>query len=318
MTAGFENAVTGSPKTCLALANGPVCAHQTEAHAALACTLEVPFAHLPPENKARAFGLEYASLQLPDGGQLFVTPYGWTLRHYLLPQQWYTHKRFHRVGERQQDGVGTVYKVPVSPAGARPKFLVVKFSRFAQSSLVYMGSYLPRGLSPGALADAYLNSPFEEFGLLVALRKTQVRAKSQVRTKRPLAIYSPPDIIDSRLLGRSESRFASCVARLERDQDSNGGAVRIRLDICRQYILLYEWVKGENAKTLCRQGALPLDELQQLVASTNDDLRAAGFRILDNKPEHIILRRRKRDGSLLRRQGRLVYALVDFELLKQL
>ncbi|MBC7294528.1 MAG: hypothetical protein H5T84_10610 [Thermoleophilia bacterium] len=208
--------------------------------------------------------------------------------------------------------------MPVSPAGARPKFLVVKFSRFAQSSLVYMGSYLPRGLSPGALADAYLNSPFEEFGLLVALRKTQVRAKSQVRTKRPLAIYSPPEIIDSRLLGRSESRFASCVARLERDQDSNGGAVRIRLDICRQYILLYEWVKGENAKTLCRQGALPLDELQQLVASTNDDLRAAGFRILDNKPEHIILRRRKRDSSLLRRQGRLVYALVDFELLKQL
>ena len=46
------------------------------------------------------------------------------------------------------------------------------------------------------------------------------------------------------------------------------------------------------------------------------DMASKGFRVLDTKPNHIILRRR-RDGSLLRRHGKLVYAMVDFELLQR-
>jgi hypothetical protein len=45
-------------------------------------------------------------------------------------------------------------------------------------------------------------------------------------------------------------------------------------------------------------------------------MAAKGFRVLDIKPGHIILRQRL-DGRLLVRQGRLVYALVDFELLQR-
>ena len=45
------------------------------------------------------------------------------------------------------------------------------------------------------------------------------------------------------------------------------------------------------------------------------DLAAKGFRMLDVKPSHLILRTR-RDGSLLTRRGKLVYLLVDFELLQ--
>jgi hypothetical protein len=47
-----------------------------------------------------------------------------------------------------------------------------------------------------------------------------------------------------------------------------------------------------------------------------NDLAVKGFRMLDIKPNHIILRRRL-DGSLLARHGRLSYALVDFELLQR-
>ncbi|MDY0164916.1 MAG: hypothetical protein RBS80_00145 [Thermoguttaceae bacterium] len=53
-----------------------------------------------------------------------------------------------------------------------------------------------------------------------------------------------------------------------------------------------------------------------LVVEVIQDLAAKGFRILDIKPAHIILRQR-RDGRLLTRHGRLVYALVDFELLQR-
>ena len=47
------------------------------------------------------------------------------------------------------------------------------------------------------------------------------------------------------------------------------------------------------------------------------ELADKGFRVLDNKPGHVILRRR-RDGTLLQRHGALAYVLVDFELLQRL
>ncbi|MFP3422798.1 hypothetical protein R0K19_25865, partial [Bacillus sp. SIMBA_161] len=37
--------------------------------------------------------------------------------------------------------------------------------------------------------------------------------------------------------------------------------------------------------------------------------------VLDHKPKHFVLRERKDTGQLLRRHNRLVYALIDFELL---
>jgi hypothetical protein len=45
------------------------------------------------------------------------------------------------------------------------------------------------------------------------------------------------------------------------------------------------------------------------------DLASLGFAVLDHKPRHVILRPRRAGPGLLRRAGRPVYALIDYELL---
>ncbi|MFW6106827.1 MAG: hypothetical protein ACOC8H_01565, partial [bacterium] len=65
-----------------------------------------------------------------------------------------------------------------------------------------------------------------------------------------------------------------------------------------------------------RAGALSARQAAALVVEVIEDLAAKGFRILDMKPDHIILRQRP-DGRLLVRHGRFVYALIDFELLQR-
>jgi hypothetical protein len=42
-----------------------------------------------------------------------------------------------------------------------------------------------------------------------------------------------------------------------------------------------------------------------------------GYRVLDNKPRHVIVRPRP-DGTLATRHGRTLYAVVDFELLQRI
>ena len=49
-------------------------------------------------------------------------------------------------------------------------------------------------------------------------------------------------------------------------------------------------------------GALSTSEASALVVNVIEDLAAKGFRVLDNKPAHVILRKRP-DGRLLRRGG---------------
>ncbi|MDZ7615522.1 MAG: hypothetical protein U1E05_00870, partial [Patescibacteria group bacterium] len=70
------------------------------------------------------------------------------------------------------------------------------------------------------------------------------------------------------------------------------------------------------AAGMVRAGTLSAHQAADLVVEVIRDMAAKGFRILDIKPEHIILRQRL-DGRLLVRHSRLVYALVDFELLQR-
>ena len=82
-------------------------------------------------------------------------------------------------------------------------------------------------------------------------------------------------------------------------------------------MLLFNWIDGSNAEDLVTAGMISQEEFFALTPRVTGDLAARGFRVLDNKPRHYILRKRA-DGSLLRRNGDLVYALVDYELLEHL
>jgi len=277
---------------------------------------KVPFNQVDRPLKATVFGVDYNYLNLGPDGDLYVTSFGWPFLEYLTPDRWYQNQRFVQAGKRQPDGVGTVYRVPIRNHKNEGTDLTVKFSRFAQCTMLYANSNIPHNVSSSTVMNAHINSPFEEFSVLLKLRRHgRILGRTSLLTKRPLAIYSPPESYSIAKLGRSQWRFDRCQDAIRKDQSRMKTPAPVHLDIQKDYILLYHWVKGENAQEMHNQGLLSLEEVASLTMLADKDIKEQGFRVLDNKPQHIILRKRS-NGELLRRNGTLVYALVDFELLE--
>jgi hypothetical protein len=280
---------------------------------ALASTL---FDQLPPEMNIRAFGVDYGHVRIPGGGDLYVSRLGWPWVAQLLPAQWYADEWYARQGEKLPGATGCVYRVLTRPVRGRGIDLVVKFSRVAQHMSLEIETTFPDSVSPQEIAEARFNSPIEEFGLLMELRGGRSGPQDlRVMAQRPLAIYVPPDEYEAWQLGRSSSCFYAHRSLLAKDQEE--AAQAIDLDIRRVYVLLYGWIKGINAEEAYLAEDISQDELLGLTSRVIAELAARGFRVLDNKPKHFIVRRRKRDGSILRRNGEIAYAVVDYELLQR-
>ena len=272
------------------------------------------FDALPPDRIVRAFGVEYAHLRPPGGGDLYVTRLGWPSVPSLGPESWYADQWYEREGARLRGATGTVYHVRPRPAPGRPVELIVKFSRVAQDVPLLVETTFPVGVPPEVIAAARFNSPLEEFGLVMELRRGAHGPPGVlVRAQRPLAIYVPPEEFDLWQLGRHTSSFHSHRAELAEDQAEAVKA--IEFDIRRIYVLLYEWIEGRDAEDCFHAGMLSEADMRALSMRVRKELDTRGFMVLDNKPKHFILRPRP-DGSLVRhRDGRLAYGLVDFELL---
>ena len=284
---------------------------------ALAASLRTPFEELPAQMRVRAFSVDYGHVRLPEGGDLFLTRYGWPYLAQLLPANWYAERWYARSGERLPGATGHAYHVQTRPVAGRRADLVVKFSRVAQDVPLTIATTFPDKVPPEVLANARFNSPLEEFGLVLELRRRGLEATGpRIRTQRPLAIYVPPEEYPLWQLGRSESSFVQHDRLLAEDQE---GAVRaVELDIRRIYVLLYQWVEGQDAEAHFDGGALGEPELGALTRRVIDELAGCGFRVLDNKPKHFILRAGRAPRSVLRaRDERPIYALVDFELLQR-
>lgn len=101
---------------------------------------------------------------------------------------------------------------------------------------------------------------------------------------------------------------------LERDQRAEHGHVQLHRR--RQYVLVYEWLKGLDAELCFKQGLIDETTMAEMTTKSAAEMRAKGFLVLDHKPRHVILRP-CRGGKLLRRDGELVYGIVDFELLQR-
>jgi len=202
-------------------------------------------------------------------------------------------------------GTSAIYKVPTRPVRGVSLNLVARFSR--------VGQEIPLDtLTLNENIHAEFNSPFEEFALVMELRAAGLGAsRARILTKRPLAIYMPPEQLQHWQTGRLESKMAAKRARHPEAE----------LDLLRQYILLYGWIEGLNAvqaiQALGVTGRLAETFLAETTLHAIHDLEQLGFRMLDIKPEHLVLRIRP-DGSLLRRRtGNPSYALVDYELLER-
>ena len=188
-------------------------------------------ADLPaPCNAMSLLGVDYFHLKTGDGGDLYLTGFGLPFWKNLLPENWYAREWFEAKRERLE-GTSTVYKVPTRPVAGRVLHLVVKWSRVGES--VPLDTF-----TVNKFIHAEFNSPFEEFSLLMELRRGEVGPVAiRIRTQLPLAIYVPSERLQLWQTGRSEDKIRAKVAR-------HPG---VEIDILRQYVVLFGWIKGSDA-----------------------------------------------------------------------
>lgn len=259
----------------------------------------------PPHGEpVSLLGVDYVHIKTADGGDLYLTRFGLPHWQSLLPQNWYAREWFEANRERLE-GSSTIYKVPTRPVNGRTLNLVVKWSR--------VGEAVPLDtLTVARFINAEFNSPFEEFALLMELRRGELGPPSiRIRTQRPLAIYVPSERLQLWQTGRSEEKIRAKIAR-------HPG---VEIDILRQYVLLFGWIDGldavKAAEALKLEGRARAQFFAYVTSLANHELMLKGYRVIDMKPEHVILRV-KPGGELLReRNGQLVYGLVDYELLER-
>ncbi|MCE5230754.1 hypothetical protein LLG95_14345 [bacterium] len=244
-------------------------------------------------------GVNYLHLKTRDDGDLYVTRHGETLLDNIRPESWFERGWFRQHRERLK-GTSTIYRIQTKRVRGRSADIVVKWSR--------MGQDVP--LETKVLEDflsAEFNTPFEEFALVEQLRKGDFGPRDTlILTHRPLGIYVPPQRWQLWQTGRSRDK-------VNRKVRSHPG---VEIDILRQYIVIYEWIKGTDAAETFEEMGLPDDELEQLTYRVDAEIHAKGFQVADMKPAHIIVRKNL-DGQLVRHHGKISYALVDFELLQR-
>jgi len=257
------------------------------------------FNQLPSDaNIVKLLGVHYLHLKTADDGDLYITKYGLPYMDCLRPENWYEKEWFEGHRERLK-GTSTVYRVPTKKIGGKSVELVVKWSRVGQDVPLETKVL-------DELLSAEFNSPFEEFSLVEEMRRGAY-GPPEIRflTNRPAAIYVPPERLQLWQTGRSKYKINMKVRK-------HPG---VEIDILRQYILIYEWVRGVDAAEAFEQLELPQEGLHRLTQHVQEALTKKGFLVADMKPAHIIVRKRN-DGTFVhRRNQEILYALVDFELL---
>ncbi len=249
-------------------------------------------------------GVEYHHTETADGGDLFITPFGLPFARHLEPDNWLAPAWFDSHCRRLR-GTSAIYRSQTKPVNGRMLDLIVRYNRVGQDLPIDT-------LTRDVHTHAAFNGPFEEFAQIMALRQVRFGPKrSFVPTKRPLAIYSPATRLELWQTGRCQTQMAIKQARLP----------EIQLDILRPYILVYGWIKGIDAQDAADKftvvGLSREEFLTQTMAEVEGELEQAGFRVLDMKPAHIILRLDANGRPRRRKDGRLLYALIDYELLER-
>jgi len=267
------------------------------------------------EKKYKAFGIEYKHLKPPSGGDLYLTDFGAVVLRCLLPENWYDKEYFSRHGTRLL-GTSAVYKVTTKPVFDRTIDVVVKFCRIGEDVNPLLTAR-SKFISDDDFASARWNGPFEEFGKLLELRRGVFGPQKRFLTQHPLGIFVPGQLCEEWQLGRNRDSFRISKSVMDKDTTLTEDDDPVELDISRQYIMIYSWVKGLGLDDLLKQGILSKETCDSLTEKAYfEDLIPNGFKVLDTKPAHIILRVDKR-GRPLMRHGQYPYALIDYELLRR-
>ncbi|MGP8234540.1 MAG: hypothetical protein ACLQVW_03940 [Limisphaerales bacterium] len=258
----------------------------------------------PGWQKMALLGVDYFHSKTGDGGDLYLTRFGLPFHEHLRLENWFAPEWFEAKRERLL-GTGTVYKLPTRTVHGLSLNLVVKWSR--------VGEAVPMDtLTVNKFIQAEFNSPFEEFALLMELRKGDAGPPGiHVRTQLPLGIFVPSERLQLWQTGRSQYKIR---AKVTRHPD-------VELDVLRQYVVIYGWIKGldavETAEAMGLCGRSSREFLSRMTSLVTHELRQKGYYVIDMKPAHIILRPRRQKGLLRDKHGEIAYGLVDFELLER-
>jgi hypothetical protein len=126
-----------------------------------------------------------------------------------------------------------------------------------------------------------------------------------------LAIYVPPERLRLWQTGRSEQKIRAKIAR-------HPG---VEIDILRQYVVLFGWVKGLDAVETADLFKLRDKARKRFISHVNSlvihELAQKGYRVIDMKPQHVILRPRPGRKLLRDHDHQFAYALIDYELLER-
>ncbi len=244
-------------------------------------------------------GVDYVHTVTARGGDLYLTEAGLTCARHLQPENWFERQWF-RTHREVLRGTGSVYVVPTKPVGGESLGLVVKFNRAGER--VPVATKLIQDL-----LECEFNGPFEEFALVEELRRRGRRTRGRyVQTQVPLAIYVPPDKTQPSQSGRFQWRIDRAIAR-------HPG---VALDILRDYIMVYSWLPGVDASEAREMGLLTERQLRDLTARATEELRQAGFTVLDMKDAHVIVR--LASATTLEKQGRqIAHGVIDYELMER-
>ena len=250
-------------------------------------------------NTVELLGVEYSHVHTEEGGDLYLTRFGLPFMEQLRPENWKADSWF-KENRESLPGTSNIYRLPTKAIEGRSLDIVVKYCRVGEDvPLDTMGF--------DKFWFAEFNTPYEEFSLVMEMREAS--SPNRILTHKPLAIYVPPERLKLWQTGRSKHRIARKTSRFR----------EIELDIYRQYIMIYEWIKGVSAPEAMKFHIWESDRyteaLRELTLEAKERMMDSGFMVIDHKPAHIILRPRKNGDLLRRKTGEYAYALVDFELL---
>ncbi|MGM0442382.1 MAG: hypothetical protein ACQEQC_08195 [Elusimicrobiota bacterium] len=248
----------------------------------------------------RVLDVEYAHLILENKDDLYLTKYGLPYMENLKPKNFWTDKEWFRNNSVKLSGTSTLYKVRTKKINNKSRDIVLKWNR--------MGQEIPGLEENSDLINAEFNSPFEEFSLVMELRSQIRNLKEKLALQKPLAIYVPAASKDPFKLGRKEYKMKNMIA----------SHTEIELDICRPYAMVYEWIDGIDLTRAYGKNILDKFFMERLTVKAEQKLRNYGYVVQDSKPHHIIIRPREEKGLLSDKDGRIIFGLVDYELLNRL
>ncbi|MFC1704019.1 hypothetical protein ACFL1E_04485 [Candidatus Omnitrophota bacterium] len=248
---------------------------------------------------AKILDVDYAHIKLQNKDDLYVTSQGVPFIENLKPENFWTDEKWFKKNSIRLSGTGSAYKVRTKKVNDTYKDIVIKWNR--------MGQNVPGADDCDDLMYAEFNSPFEEFSLVAELSNAMLGSPLTITIQKPLAIYVPLEFVEIWQSGRKEHKMQYKI-------DSHK---EIALDMRRSYAVIYEWIEGIDAVQAFEKHIIDEKHMRLLALDAEKGMKKKGFVVRDNKPHHVIVRPKKRKELVKDKKGKVLYGLVDFELLER-